>query len=261
MTAIILTWNPAEWDRWNPSYESAVVEVRLKGQLRDSWSVAHRVNIDPGTEAYLLRQGADHGLVGHGLVTSSPFPGPRFNDPSATTNYVDLVWDRLLPLSDMITRDMLEAEVPGFNWRQGARSSGNTVSDAADDQLARLWEREAGSRAYPGPEDASPGFPEGAVIRVTVNRYERDPRARKSAIDVHGTRCRACGLEMGEMYGDIGEGYVNIHHLVPVSQLGPDYCVDPKTDLVPLCPNCHTMVHRTDPPLAPAELAARIQQT
>lgn len=158
MTAIVLTWNPDEWDHWSPSYDSAVDDVRREGQQRDRWSVANRVNIEPGTEAYLLRQGADHGLVGHGLVTSSPYPDARFNDPSTTTNYVDLVWDRLLPVSDMITRDLLEAEVPGFKWRQGARNSGNALSDQAEDQLARLWEREAGSRATRGrrtPRQAS----------------------------------------------------------------------------------------------------------
>lgn len=260
MAAIILTWNPAEWDAWDPSYDAAVERVESTGRLPDRWSAANRVNIDPGTEAYLLRQGDGHGLAGHGLVTSHPFPAEHFNDPARTTNYVDLVWDRLLPLSDMIPRDLLEAEVPDFSWRQGARSSGNSLSEAAEEQMARLWEREAGPRPYPGPDDVPPGFPEGAVMRVTVNRYERDPRARKSAIDVHGTRCRACGLDMGERYGDIGQGYVNIHHLVPVSQLGPDYRVDPRTDLVPLCPNCHAMVHRTDPPLTPADLAARLRQ-
>ena len=260
MAAIVLTWNPAEWDRWKPSYDWAVDRVERMGRLVDRWSVAHRVNIDPGAEAYLLRQGTDHGVVGHGLVTSSPSPDEHFNDPSRTINYVDLEWDRLLPLSEIIPREALEAEVPGFNWRQGARSSGNSLSEAAQDQLAQLWEREVGARAFPGPDDVPPAFPEGAMMRVTVNRYERDPRARQEAIALHGSRCRACGLDMGEVYGDLGQGYVNIHHLVPVSEMGADYRVDPQTDLVPLCPNCHAMVHREQPPLAPDELADRIRR-
>jgi 5-methylcytosine-specific restriction protein A len=48
----------------------------------------------------------------------------------------------------------------------------------------------------------------------------------------------------------IGEGFVHVHHVTPVSEIGPGYVVNPATDLVPLCPNCHAMAHRSSPPLA-----------
>jgi 5-methylcytosine-specific restriction enzyme A len=98
------------------------------------------------------------------------------------------------------------------------------------------------------------GLPEGACSKMTVNRYERSPVNRAACIIAHGTACNVCGFDFGEVYGSIGHGYIEVHHRVPVSQMGANYVVDPIRDLVPLCPNCHSVVHRTDPPLDPEVL-------
>ena len=49
----------------------------------------------------------------------------------------------------------------------------------------------------------------------------------------------------GNRYGELGEGYIHVHHVVPLSKIGKEYTVDPVKDLIPLCANCHAMVHRT----------------
>jgi 5-methylcytosine-specific restriction protein A len=98
------------------------------------------------------------------------------------------------------------------------------------------------------------GYPEGAVSQVLVNRYERDPRNRKAAIALHGKICMACGFNFQEIYGEIGDDYIVVHHLTPVSAMGEDYIVDPEKDLVTICANCHAMVHRRNPPLTIDEL-------
>lgn len=98
------------------------------------------------------------------------------------------------------------------------------------------------------------GFPEGAVSQVLVNRYERDPRNRKAAIALHGKICMACGFNFREIYGELGDDYIVVHHLTPVSAMGEDYVVDPEKDLVTICANCHAMVHRRNPPLTLNEL-------
>ncbi len=74
----------------------------------------------------------------------------------------------------------------------------------------------------------------------------------------HGTRCQVCGLDMAKRYGDIGQGFIHIHHLVPLSEIKQDYRLDPKTDLIPVCPNCHAMLHRRNPPYTPEELKAQM---
>lgn len=103
------------------------------------------------------------------------------------------------------------------------------------------------------------GLPEGARERVEVNRYERNRINRTLCIAVHGAACLACGMDFLRTYGDIGRDYIHVHHIVPVSKLGANYLIDPARDLVPVCPNCHAMLHRCDPPLAIDALRAQIR--
>ena len=98
------------------------------------------------------------------------------------------------------------------------------------------------------------GYPEGALVKVLTNRYERDRRNRAAAIAIHGTTCKGCGLNMSERYGTVAEGFVEIHHTTPVSKLGLGYTINPADDLVPLCPNCHSIAHRRNPPLTVEEI-------
>jgi len=98
------------------------------------------------------------------------------------------------------------------------------------------------------------GLPEGALVRVAVNRYERSPANRAAAIAAHGAHCHACGFDFAEIYGPLGDGFIEVHHRTPVSRMGPGYVVSPEKDLVPLCSNCHQMVHRLDPPIPVEDL-------
>lgn len=66
---------------------------------------------------------------------------------------------------------------------------------------------------------------------------------------IHGDSCKACGFNYGRAFGSLGEGFIHVHHVTPVSEIGPDYNIDPTKDLVPLCPNCHAMAHQSNLPL------------
>ena len=103
------------------------------------------------------------------------------------------------------------------------------------------------------------GEAEGAVMRVEVNRYERSPLNRAACIEVHGAVCKACGLDFGVRYGTVGVGFIEVHHIEPVSGIAPNTIVDPATDLVPLCPNCHAMVHRRTPPYSVEAIRAMLR--
>jgi 5-methylcytosine-specific restriction protein A len=60
------------------------------------------------------------------------------------------------------------------------------------------------------------------------------------------------------MYGDLGKGFIHVHHIVPISEIGTSYKVDPIKDLVPVCPNCHSMMHRLNPVITIADLKSII---
>lgn len=84
---------------------------------------------------------------------------------------------------------------------------------------------------------------EGAQKQILCNRYERSPKARARCIAAHGTACKVCGFDSGSLYGEAFSGIIEVHHIKPISEIGEEYVVDPMRDLVPVCPNCHRMLH------------------
>lgn len=101
-------------------------------------------------------------------------------------------------------------------------------------------------------------FPEGGVRRIEVNRYERNPVNRELCLAENGYACRICGFDFEKVYGEIGHHFIHVHHIIPVSKMEKEYMINPLEDLIPVCPNCHAMLHQTDPPLLPEELRKKI---
>lgn len=101
---------------------------------------------------------------------------------------------------------------------------------------------------------------EGKEILTQSIRYERSKFNRMICIQVNGTTCRVCGMNFMDKYGDIGNGYIHIHHLTPLSDSGGGYQFDPVLDLVPVCPNCHAMLHRKSPPYTLEELISMLNK-
>lgn len=103
-------------------------------------------------------------------------------------------------------------------------------------------------------------FIEGAVQQITVNSYERDAKARQRCIDHYGATCLVCGMDFESMYGEIGRGFIHVHHNTPLATIGAEYELDPINDLDPVCPNCHSMVHQKSPPFTIDELRRIIRR-
>jgi hypothetical protein len=95
---------------------------------------------------------------------------------------------------------------------------------------------------------------EGARLRIIVNAYERSASARRRSIQKWGLDCAVCDFNFEKVYGNIGAGFIHVHHLVPISAVGAEYQLDPENDLRPVCPNCHAMLHLQNPPLSIEEL-------
>jgi 5-methylcytosine-specific restriction protein A len=110
------------------------------------------------------------------------------------------------------------------------------------------------SVVYPDELPDRRDYTAGAVARVLVNRYERDPKARAACLRKLGRRCKVCDLRFKDRYGKIGEGFIHVHHIKPLATTRREYKLNPETDLVPVCPNCHAMLHKKEPPLFVREL-------
>lgn len=93
-------------------------------------------------------------------------------------------------------------------------------------------------------EDERIGKIEGRQSEYKGVRYERNPLNRKKAIEIHGCYCHVCGFDFEKFYGEYGKDFIEIHHITPLATLVSEKVIDPYTDLIPLCSNCHRIVHR-----------------
>ncbi len=107
---------------------------------------------------------------------------------------------------------------------------------------------------WPDELEESEKYSEGTILRINVNRYERDLAARRRCVEHHGYSCSVCNFDFTERFGDIGRAFIHVHHLTPISTIGDEYVIDPIKDLRPVCPNCHAMLHRRKPPFTIEEM-------
>ncbi|MFL7025216.1 HNH endonuclease [Enterovibrio norvegicus] len=122
-----------------------------------------------------------------------------------------------------------------------------TIRALVDSYRVKLAQQ-AVSPIYPDEVYVLPSeFTEGSIKQVTINAYERNPKARAACIAEHKAICQVCNFDFEAIYGAIGKGFIHIHHKVDLATIGKSYQVDPINDLIPVCPNCHAMLHTEEP--------------
>jgi 5-methylcytosine-specific restriction protein A len=211
----------------------------------------------------LIRLGdAKRGIVGSGRVLSKPQLDLHWDRNRAArgdqTMFVDILFDTLSkePLIDW--RTLKTAPFGGFNW--GIQMSGVRVPDVIAAALEKRWrELKPRSEALIPEEVNQSNYWEGATQSITVNAYERDRVARALCIEHYGLSCVVCGFNFEEEYGMVAAGYIHVHHLVPLSQIGKKYRVDPVEDLRPVCANCHAVIHLRKKPYLPNEVTRFVE--
>ena len=143
-----------------------------------------------------------------------------------------------------------------IDWGSGTRSWAQWATSEKDKAIVQM----PVSPVHPAEEipDGST-YSEGSVTHILVNRYERDAKAREACIAHYGVKCDLCGFVFGDFYGDIALGFIHVHHIRPISTLGPNYNVNPIEDLRPVCPNCHAILHRRHPAYSLQEVRQSIR--
>lgn len=266
MATFLFTWNPTKWD-WE-TLEADSATYRRRGFVDGRWSCGMTKRIVPGDRVFLIKLGPNtpRGIMASGFAVSSPFQAPHYSDASKSANYTDLRYDILLNPSEeiLLSRDRLEEELPGVRW--SPQGSGIAIPPYAAARLEELWSDHIASiglsPAKTPDEVVTPErYWEGAVRRIAVDAYERDPRARKACLAHHGFNCFVCRFDFSKTYGDLGKGFIHVHHLRQLSEIGQEYEVDPIHDLIPVCPNCHAMLHKRSPPISPADLRVIISNS
>lgn len=116
-------------------------------------------------------------------------------------------------------------------------------------------------RLYPDELEPGKKYVEGAKKQVRVNAYERNPKARRVCLMHYGYDCVVCGVNFESRYGEVGKYFIHVHHIKPLALMDGEYELNPVTDLRPVCPNCHAMLHRGENVLSIEELHAKLFNT
>ena len=115
------------------------------------------------------------------------------------------------------------------------------------DKYYELLDKKPEQTIFPDEVDEDIKYAEGKTKRILVNSYERNPVARQKCVEHYGTLCQVCNFDFEKIYGEIGKEFIHVHHKVDIATVGNEYSVDPINDLIPVCPNCHSMLHKKKP--------------
>lgn len=251
MQTYLLTWKPTRTQLGDLA--DIVRKVETNGYYDFRWSSGRTKRIVPGDRVFLLRQGSDHaGIIGSGWATSAVFEDDHFDEtrPNDKALYIKARFDALLnpDTTEILKReDLRSGRLARVNWN--TQASGICVPPKAAPELEARWAvhlSQLGREPHSLPDEvqAPEAYFEGATRQVSVSIYERSPHARAKCIEHYGVRCSVCDFDFEAFYGERGRGFVHVHHLIPLAEIGHRYRLDPIADLRPICPNCHAMIHR-----------------
>lgn len=150
----------------------------------------------------------------------------------------------------------------GLEWLQGLKplkNVGSNVEPRLVGYLSELFTELTLRLNLPEEVSEPEGVVEGATKQIVVNAYERDSTAKSRCIKRWGCICVVCDFDFYAVYGDLGQGFIHVHHLKPLHTIGEAYMLDPENDLRPVCPNCHAMLHRKKDVLSIEELAGYLR--
>jgi 5-methylcytosine-specific restriction protein A len=113
------------------------------------------------------------------------------------------------------------------------------------------------------PLDQDDEFPEGDVLSRIHRTRERNRKAvakkKRHILETTGKlACEVCGFDFHSSYGELGKGFAECHHNVPLAEL-PERKSSRLQDLSILCANCHRMIHKTRPVLGLADFRALVR--
>jgi hypothetical protein len=194
------------------------------------------------------RAGKDSGIYAIATIVGRPFeraPEDQVNPNAQSEWAVNFRFDELLDPPVLKTELLAH---PTLKELRVIRFPNATNFPVDSDQWEALEQLLCKTRQTLADEvDGSRGFLEGAVKRITVDARERSGQARSDCINHHGTTCVVCDFSFGDAYGEHGEGFIHVHHLVDLALADGETETDGIRDLRPVCPNCHAMLHKGTP--------------
>lgn len=230
----------------NDDFDHLSEEVTINNSV--NWIVPK--NAQRGDKVLFLIPSFEGDIVASGIVAGIPSKSEKW-----ARKYTAKIKDIVI-IDPFISMEVLRILFPEWKYLKYARSYTTVPSEYVNLLLTLLdtdkrFDIEIGTSP---DEILTKKYSEGAVRQVIVNAYERNPNARKKCIEYYGTNCQICGFHFGQTYGRLAEGLIHVHHLRLLSEIGEEYEVDPVKDLLPVCANCHAVIHRKTPPYSIEEI-------
>lgn len=240
MATYLLSWNPTKSP--DDFTDRQLARLRQSGRWSYRWRTVRTRVFPVGSRVFVVRTGVEpKGIMASGWTTREPyaasgswFVGVEFD--SATR-------EPAVSVEQLVRNPRLRR----FRWL--IEGSGVEIPSNIAAELEAVWRKAGGSNlpTHVQEVDTAHHYPEGAVRRILVNAYERDPRARASCINHYGVACVVCGFSFERQYGPEFAGWIHVHHLRELSAVGRRHRVNPVRDMRPLCPNCHAVAHSSRP--------------
>lgn len=249
--AILLTWSPKTPEHSWQNMSDASVRT-LAGEIYPDWWNVRTKQVKMGSRLFLLRQGkAPKGIVGSGEAISSPYLR-KMPQTGKTQRVVKVVFDLMLDPQKFPPLDwhtFTSGPLSKVNWN--TQSSGITIPN----ELEAEWRQHVGKVLGYIPsamneevvDSEEIEFPEGKGGYRLHRQIERSSpliREAKAKAKRDGRLyCWVCPFDFAEVYGERGEGFIEAHHTIPVSEIGENG-ISKIEDIAMVCSNCHRMLHR-----------------
>jgi hypothetical protein len=224
-----------------------VMEAVQKRQPVKGWVVPKNATI--GDLVIMFTRSA--GFVCRACVATKPIPGVFGKKQVYRSDVGPVV---LFPTS--VPLDYVAARLPSWKWATYPRSY-TTPSPTIAEDLRVLLEGPRCDAA--SVEVDQPLYREGEAHYARSLRYDRSLRAREACIRHYGLVCAVCGFAYGNVYGPEMARLITVHHLNPVAAAG-EKDIDPIKDMRPVCANCHSVIHRRNPPYTIKEVKAMMAE-
>jgi 5-methylcytosine-specific restriction protein A len=262
--SFLFTWNPNKWE-WTDLKESIDLLENV-GYVERRWSCGNSKSIKKGDRVFLIRLSEDpKGIMGSGYAKSSYYVAAHWDGTKGkTANYIDIEFDILInPNKNIIFNKTFLDNIDPRNVQQWfPQQSGICIKPEVIDALESEWFDFITKNKYIKNSflsndvvtDFKETFREGKSKDILQTRYERNPEARKRCLSHYGYSCKVCNFNFENNFGEVGKGFIHVHHINQISEIGREYEIDPIKDLIPVCPNCHSMIHSKKPAFTIAEI-------
>lgn len=148
--------------------------------------------------------------------------------------------ERLAPSRYMTAQGLLAAATLGYEELSEAGSDPEIAAEILASEL---------------PE----GTPEGRKgMRLHLARERNAGLVAAFKARLKEFRCSVCHFDFAQRYGELGRGYIEAHHTRPVGMM-EDGEFTQLSSLIPVCANCHRMLHRRWPPLSVDQVVTAIE--